>query len=348
VDRYGSNRIGHYRGWIVGTQILLVACLVAISFFPAPEHFGLLLVLFSFTAFFSSTQDVATDALAVRVLKPDERGAGNSVQATGNLMGGMLGGGLILIIYDTLGWQTCLLALAACTALPLVSVMRFREPPKRPMKNAGFAGFNALLRFFRRPGILHWICILLAFRSVGMIVYSMINPMLVDLGWELGKIGMAAYLFGPMFGLLGVAVAGWTISRIGRKPTVQLGMIFTILAVLGMFLPLNGFDENAFVYTVIGLLNSAYGFGSTVLYTVVMDKCHRQSAGTDFSLQMALTNGAMMVSAGIALQIAEIVGYSGVLAGCAGMAVLFMALIQVYGGFEGEQEKSRVAMSLPE
>lgn len=348
VDRFGSSRFGHYKGWIVIMQIMLVVSLTIASFYPAPEHLGILMFLFTLAGFFSSTQDIAADALAVRLFSTEERGMGNTVQAGGNLVGGMLGGGLSLIFYHWLGWQACLLSLTACVTLPFISLLSFHEPPKVTQENGTRAGYGTLLRFFLRPGMLHWICILLALRVVGMAAYGMLGPILVDMGWSLERIGMAMYLFGPVFGLTGAGVAGWITTRFGRKFTVQLSMVFTILTVLGMFLPVNGHSTTVVVYSIVGLLNCAYGFGSTVLYTVIMDKCDPISAGTDFSLQMALTNGTMFVAAGIALNAAERIGYSGVLVACAVLAVAFMILIQTYNGFEGEEENPGIVISQPE
>lgn len=348
VDRLGSSRFGHYRGWIMVMQVMLIATLAVISFFPAPGYFNLLIILFALTAIFSSTQDVATDALAVRLFSTEERGIGNTIQVSGNMMGGVLGGGLSLVFYNWLGWQACIISLAACVALPLISLMAFHEPPPIEPRNKKAMGFGTLARFFLRPGILHWICILLALRAVGMAAYGMLSPLLVDIGWTLEQIGVAMYLAGPLIGLIGAGAAGWLITRFGRKFTVQLGMVFTIMTVLGMLFPANGYTDKLVAYCSIGLLNCGHGFTSTVLYTIIMDKCDPASAGTDFSLQMALTNGAMFVAVGIALHVAERIGYSDVLIGCAVLGVAFMTLIQAYQGFEGEEESHVSAATQPE
>lgn len=336
VDRFGHSRFGHYKGWIIAMQVLLFSTLVIAIFYPATEHYELLLILLSFAALFSSTQDVATDALAIQILATKERGIGNAIQASGNLIGGILGGGMMLISYAYIGWVGCLALLSAYVFFASLPVLLYQETPRVFSTNQPRPGYVNIIRFFRRPGILHWVLILLTLRSVGMVAHGMLGPLLVDMGWELQRIGIAMHLIGPVFGLAGAAAAGWVITKFGRKFTVQLSMAFTALTALGMLLPANGFTGTVVIYSIIWALNTAYGFGSTALYTVIMDKCDPVSAGTDFSLQMALTNGAMFVAVGIALNTVEQVGYSIVLYTSLILVVAFMVLIQAYDGFKGE------------
>lgn len=333
VDRFGSSRFGHYRSWILVMQVLLFGILLLTAFFPPLENFNMLLLLFALAALVSSTQDIATDALGVRLLRPEQRGIGNSIQAGGNLVGGILGGGIMLVSYKWLGWQACLLLLSACVFLALFPVISLHEPPSAPKQS--HAGYGSLLRFFRRPRVLLWVAILLVFRMIGMVAYSLLGPLLVDMGWGLADIGVAMYLLGPIFGLLGAACAGWFTIRVDRKRVAQLSMVFTALAVAGMFLPANHHADGFIVYGIIFFLHGSYGFSCTVLYTLIMDKCDPASAGTDFSLQMALTGAGMLLAVNLALHAVEHIGYSGVLFACLIATLVFMVLIQMYHGFEG-------------
>ena len=332
VDRSGFSRFGHYRSWILGMQILLLVILLMTAFFPPLEYFSIVLLLFTLAALVSSTQDIATDALGVRLLSPGQRGIGNSIQAGGNLLGGILGGGLMLVSYSWLGWQTCLFLLSACVFLALLPVLCLREPSTPP--NQDRAGYGSIVRFFKRPGALHWVVILLVFRMTGMVAYSLLGPLLVDMGWGLEEIGVAMYLLGPIFGLIGAAFAGWLVTRFGRKRAALVSMALTALAVIGMFLPANRHTEGAIVYGIIFFLHNSYGFGCTVLYTLVMDKCDPASAGADFSLQVSLTGIGMLVAVSLALNAVERIGYCNVLLACLVSTLVFMVLIQTYTGFE--------------
>lgn len=334
VDRYGSQKHGHYRSWIIVMQTLLIIAMIGGAFFTVPGQLSILAVLIALVAIFSSTQDIASDALAVTILKPEERGIGNSIQAAGNLIGGMIGGGVVLITYQWLGWRGSILALAAGTALPLINILRYREQQAPADARKERVSFKNLICFFYRPRIWRWIPLLLLFRSSNMVNYGLLNPLLVDLGWSLDRIGFSIYLVGPVFGLAGAGLGGLIVSRWGRKTAMLLAMLLVTLATIGLFVPARGIDNPVIVYAIIGLILSAYGCSSAVMYTVIMDKSDPASAGTDFTLQMALTGISMFIAIGLAMRLAESIGYAGVLVGCVGIDILSMALIWFYNDFD--------------
>jgi predicted MFS family arabinose efflux permease len=113
-----------------------------------------------------------------------------------------------------------------------------------------------------------------------------------------------------------------------------------------MFLSANKHSEEAIVYGIIFFLHSSYGFGCTVLYTLVMDKCDPASAGADFSLQMSLTGVGMLVAVTLALNAVERIGYSNVLLACLIATLVFIALIQTYTGFERVRADNRLDRKL--
>src|SRR5829696_1483084 len=119
VDRYGSRRLGHYRGWLLVVQTLLTVAVLALIPVDVVTDLQLLVVLGAAIALLSATHDIAADSVAVPLIEPAERGVGNGIQRAGGYNGLMVGGGGVLIIYDRLGWGVALAALAALTALPL-------------------------------------------------------------------------------------------------------------------------------------------------------------------------------------------------------------------------------------
>lgn len=91
------------------------------------NNFILLLVMMLLAIAFAATQDIATDALAIGILKPSERGLGNSIQVVGGYLGSILGGGVVLIGLDTLGWNKSLLLMAGGVFTLILPVLFYRE-----------------------------------------------------------------------------------------------------------------------------------------------------------------------------------------------------------------------------
>ncbi|RPH53641.1 MFS transporter, partial [bacterium] len=119
VDRFGSERRGHFRSWILPLQTLSVLTVVGISLLDLSSQFLPLVLAGAAFMLLAATQDVATDGLSVRILRHDERGPGNGIQVGGYYLGQIVGGGLMLIAFHRFGWTAAVLAMAAFLALPL-------------------------------------------------------------------------------------------------------------------------------------------------------------------------------------------------------------------------------------
>jgi PAT family beta-lactamase induction signal transducer AmpG len=74
-----------------------------------PVHFSTQLHLFTILILihnaFAATQDVAIDALAVNVLKEDERGLANGLMFAGAYLGQTIGGSGVLLLTPHIGFQ---------------------------------------------------------------------------------------------------------------------------------------------------------------------------------------------------------------------------------------------------
>ena len=133
VDRFGSGSIGHYRSWIIPLQLLSVAVLIALSFLPIqaldqPVYLLAFFIALLFMNGVGATQDIATDALAVNILKNEQQHWGNTFQVIGSRLGFIVGGGAILLFLDLLQWQSTFLLLAALVFLNTLPVLKFKEP----------------------------------------------------------------------------------------------------------------------------------------------------------------------------------------------------------------------------
>ena len=129
IDKYspkGSVK-GHYRSWLIVLQAALVVLILLCALPSIQLHNILLATITVLICFMASTQDIASDALAVNLLDDNSRGLGNGIQSAGGLIGQMIGGGVILILYPYLGWSMSLVLLAAMVLIPLFLVMRFNE-----------------------------------------------------------------------------------------------------------------------------------------------------------------------------------------------------------------------------
>ncbi len=135
MDRFELPWFGRRRGWLVLTQLVLAAALMAMAATSptgATRVFALLAVL---VAFFSASQDVAYDAYRTDLLPPAQRGIGSSLYVLGYRMAMILSGGIAFIWTDPAqgsGWTwPQVYRLMAAVMLGAAVVSAFLLPPLR-------------------------------------------------------------------------------------------------------------------------------------------------------------------------------------------------------------------------
>ncbi|MGU3495847.1 MFS transporter [Xanthobacteraceae bacterium A53D] len=324
VDRFALLRSGHYRGWLLVMQGLLVVVLSLIGLFDVRTEFGTIYVLCLVVSCLSATQDIAVDGLACRLLGPDERGVGNGLQIAGGLLGNLIGGGVMLMAYPYIGWQGCMISLAAGTAVSLGQLVLFREPdwgPRRPTTGALFA---RMVTFWRMPGQGRWILLLVFLPISSSMCYAVVVPSLVDAGWDLAGIGLVVNVAGSLAGLAAALATGWFASRLGRRSLLVAAALIQLVGVAGMIAPILLQAGAAASAASAILFFVCYNPGAAILATMMMDHAAPESAATDYTLQYSLSQLAGMTAMFGTAMIAASLGYAGALA-VAGLVALFAA-----------------------
>ena len=104
VDKYSVAKWGHYRFWIIVFQLWVVGLTLVCSLLQVDTQLPLILFCLAFLGLGCASQDIATDALALRMLSPQERGFGNAIQGIGGALGRLVGGGGMLILLSRWDW----------------------------------------------------------------------------------------------------------------------------------------------------------------------------------------------------------------------------------------------------
>lgn len=323
IDRYAIGRLGHYRGWLLLTQGGLVAGLVAIGCYDVQDDFGLVYALCLASAVLSATQDIALDGLACRLLPPTQRGLGNGLQIAGGLVGNLVGGGLMLMLYPTLGWRGCAWVLAGLTAVSLAQLLAYREP-ERPIARRR-ASYGRLLAFWQTPARKRWLALLLVYPVSSATAYSILMPALVDAGWTLARIGLVVNVFGSIAGVGAALLCGKLLARIGRRQALLGAAGLQLLGVAGIGLPALGVDSPVAVGAAVVLYFLLYNPAATVLATLMMDQASPDSPATDYTLQYSLSQGFVMAMTAAGATLSISLGYGGVVLLSAALAVVAIA-----------------------
>lgn len=306
VDRHGSARFGLRRTWIVPLQGLTVVTLLWMSTLEPTAQIETMLVGVLALNFLASTQDIATDGLAVTILRPEERGLGNGVQVAGYRLGMILCGGVLLILYDDLGWTRALQLMAAAMALTTLPIAAFREPPAPARPRPEWREFAA---FFRQPGATGWLAAIAAFKVGEAFGIGMLRPFLIDAGLSLPDIGWLTGTAGFVASLVGAMVGGSLVSKFGRYRCLFVFGAVQALAVasyaLAVWLP----RDMRLFYGLCTFEHFASGMATVALFTIMMDAARPETAGTDYTVQASVVVLTTGVAASLSGYSAEVLGY---------------------------------------
>jgi len=285
VDRFGSERFGSRKSWIVPLQLTTVATLLGLALISTTGALAIMLVGVFVTNLLAATQDIATDGLAVDMLEPSERGVANGVQVAGYRVGMILGGGVLLIVHERIGWQLTFVAMAAILAVATVPIWRHREGARRTTVTVSRA---RILAFFARPGVPRILILIVVYKSGDAFAAGVLRPYLVDVGLELADIGWLLGTYGFVAGLAGALVGGALVNRLGRRRALIVFGIFQAVAVGGYAYLSTVTPTYGLVALLCTVEHFAGGTATAALFTCMMDWCSHDSSATDYTVQASV------------------------------------------------------------
>lgn len=310
IDNFTQTR-KQIRRWIILSELFYAVVIISIGFFDLQTDFSLIIVLMVVAFIASATQDIATDIFAILILKPEERGTGNSMQSAGSFIGSLLGTGVLLLAYYYFGWQNLLTLLAAFVVFAIVPLLLYRKKQTNENYHKPRVKANDVFLFFNNKANFKRLLLLLFYYSGLIGILAMLKPYMVDLGYNVKQIGFMSGIVGTSTAALCAFAAGFIIKRIGRKASIYL-FAFTNLIAAAFFIYLSNHTPSLTeLYTGICLLWGAYGLSTVIIYTTSMDVVRKGKEGTDFTVQIVITHLSGLIIAVMSGRIGDRLGYSG-------------------------------------
>ncbi len=336
VDRRAHGRFGRRRGFILPIQAAACGVLLAVAAVDPTRGMAPVLVAVLVVNLLAASQDIATDALAVDLLRPADRGLGNGIQVGAYRLGMIIGGGALLMFFDTIGWTRSFLAMAAILAIATLPLVLWREPVgPRHERQAARVDWAALGDWWRHSDTAAWMLLLALYKFGEAMGGAMVRPMMVDAGLGLGDVGFLMGTIGSTMGLLGALAGG-----VGARIISLRGALFSFGVLQALTILAYAWVAIRPSYLAFQVLCAGEhfvgGMATVALFTAMMDACRPERAATDYTLQACVVVGATGLAASGSGFIAERIGYpmhflvSGALCG---VGVLLTA---VYRSREGD------------
>jgi MFS family permease len=253
VDVLSSDRLGRRRMWIVLTQILMVGSLMVALPVDVTAEVQLFTWIIILHNFFGATQDVAIDALATEVLKPDERGLANGAMFGGAYLGQAIGGSGVLFLTSFVSFPVTYFFVAACIlSITVFVALPLREPKRGRPAQPGPALRTALVeirQFVVDAGRAFtgsraaFVGLLFALMPAG--AYALGLALQSNLAVELGMSDTSIGVLGFWTGVINAGcclMGGWLSDRLGRRRMLALYIVGTAVPSLFMAMVMTRFQ----------------------------------------------------------------------------------------------------------
>ena len=300
LDRYAVPFLGRRRGWMLATQIALLAAIAGLGgLSPRQELNGIVYVTMLLT-FLSATQDIALDAYRRELLREDELGLGNAVHVNAYKIAGLVPGSLSLILADRLPWLQVFVITALFMVPGMIMTLLVSEPQasRSAPKTLREAVVEPFREFVTRQG---WkaAALVLAFIFLYKLGDSMCTalatPFYLDMGFSKSDIGLVAKHAGLWPSVIGGLLGGVWMVRLGINRALWLFGVTQLAAILG-FAWLAGLGPQKLVTAehltqlamVIGTEALGAGLGTTAFVAFIARTTNPHYTATQFALFTSL------------------------------------------------------------
>ena len=277
------KRLGHRRGWMMFSQLIVGLALVAMGGTGTKAGLGRLGAFALVVAFASATQDIVIDAWRIESADDgEEQGLLASAYQFSYRLALLATDSLILIVAAALGWRMSYGIYGACMAVGMIATAFAKEPhranpdtgeKKREARIWTLRGFfdavvGPFLAFFRAHG---WAALVVLaaislYRIPDFMMGPMANPYYHDLGLTKQTVGAVRGSIGLIATFAGIAAGGYCSLKLGYMRALIIGGIlqaaatasFALLAFAGLsirlFAAIMAGDNFSFAFAGVALI----------------------------------------------------------------------------------------------
>ena len=339
MERRPAGRFGRFRGWLLAATLGLSAVFGLMARTDITQNFALLLTCCVLLSAMSTVYGCAMLGLSCIVLPHRERGFGGVIQTMAARGGKMIGGALVLWLYQEYG-QTAAGFMLAFSLLMLLQLLCYREP-ESPTAQGGLTALAArLVSFWRQPETgWRWLVLLFTVAAPYAFAAATFVPKLADLGFNPKQTGGILAVGIPVACLIVTPLSGWFSRNYPRRK-----LVFLLYALqLPLLASMTAIDALARIHpwlppAQIIALSLSYTLLLPVILALVMDKSDRTTAALDSSLQFSVVLLGSYAAGFAALRLAKAVGYADAYWAAVGLAVLAGGLLYACRGLFDSDE----------
>ncbi|MEN0038426.1 MAG: MFS transporter [Cellvibrio sp.] len=318
IDKYSLPFLGRRKGWLVVSQILLIATLVAIALLRPESSLSIFIVLVGIAAFAGATLDTVVDAYRIEIAPPEFQAALASTYILGYRIALILSGAVAFYLAELWGWRVAYLVMALFLLIPLVASIISKEPDnQRALAVRDIHIADAFIKpfqeFFSRNGILLAVALLAfvgLFKLPDQMIGVMAGPFYLDSGYTKADIATVSKLFGVWVGIAGAFLGGICIAAFSMRSMLFVATIIVSISNIAYLLMANNPGQEWAFFAAISADNISQGFAGVVLVAFMSSLTNQNFTATQYALLASLANLPGKFIGGLSGYIVEATSYS--------------------------------------
>jgi MFS transporter, PAT family, beta-lactamase induction signal transducer AmpG len=290
------SRIGHWRGWLVFSQILIICGIIFMS--QGYWIFGGLTV-----ALFSSIQDIIHGGYRINIISKSNQGNGSAFVVAGYRTGLLIGGSLSLWLSNYFAWKYVYLSTTFFMLIGPILTLSRKEPD---IKRA-----DSFIEIFKNikniVGIMKKIGMTVLVMRISDAVFNVLTwRFLSEIGYSKKSVAMASG-----FGFAGMLIGGFAAGFISKYKNIRFGVlnIFLIQSInFALMILLSGSSISISLMSfVIIFENFTAGYTAVSMYTLFAE--HAKGSAMIFAMLSAIASFFRLFLVNILTKFSDIVDW---------------------------------------
>ncbi len=332
MDRWSPPFLGRRRGWMLLSQLGLIAFIGLLGGFDPGQSLWVIAALALAVAFFSASQDIVIDAYRRELLPDEELGLGNSIHVTAYRLAGLVPGSLSFILADFLPWAAVFWITAAFMLVGVGLSLLAPEPASerpvyRGLKDTVTLPFIEYLQRRGWRGVLLVLGFMFLYKLGDNMATALSSAFYYDLGFSKSEIGLVAKHAALWPAILGGLFGGVIMIRLGINRALWLFGIVQVVSILGFAVLAQAGAVLWLLGFVIAFEYAGVGLGTAAFTAFIARETSKSFAATQFALFTALAAVPRTVANAFTGILADEVGWYAFFVLCAVLALPGMLLL---------------------
>ena len=328
--------LGQRRSWMLTAQLGLLVGLFSMSTLDPGIQIWSLALLATFVAFCSATQDICIDAYRIEAAPRELQAAMAATYIFGYRLALLVSGAGAFYVADLYDWELAYQLMALLMLIGIATTGLISEPSSVKSVRWGPLEISLLERLNTKRNVItsklnramvlvyapffsffqeykgHAAILLLfigVFRISDITMGVMANPFYLELGFTKSQIASIAKVFGFLMTILGSALGGVLVVKMGiMSPLLITAILVMITNLLFSMLALMGPDLN-WLALVIGADNLAGGMSNVVFIAFLSSLVNQNYTATQYALFSSIMTLPGKFAGGFSGLIIDSVGY---------------------------------------